>query len=178
MGFPHPTRDVPGDHPDLVAELELLAVDPVGLGAQLAAACRGADAPFGHVCATAWVLTPDGTHVLLVWHRTLGWATPGGHLQVGEASADGARRELAEETGLTGVDVSPVGSGPAVVHVTDHRSDRPHRHWNIGWLFVADPAAPLTSRHGATWWPVKHLPSPAAADLRPTLELLGALRPR
>lgn len=178
MGFPHPTRDVPGHHLDLVAELDRLAIDPDGLGAELAAACQGADAPAGHVCATAWIVTPDRAAVLLVRHRTLGWATPGGHLHVAERSADGARRELAEETGLVDADVSPVGAGPAIVHVTDHGGDRPHRHWNIGWLFVADPDVALTPDHGARWFPCGDLPSPTPADLRPTLELLRRLTPR
>lgn len=177
MGFPHPTRDVPGRHPDLVAELERLRADPDGLGARLAAACQGADAPPGHVCATAWVLSTERSSILLVRHRTLGWSTPGGHLHVGETSDHGARRELQEETGLRDGDLTPMLPGPAVVHVTDLGGPQPHRHWNIGWWFTADPDVPLTDDHGARWFACDAPPSPAPADLGPTLRLLRRLSP-
>lgn len=49
------------------------------------------------------------------------WFTPGGGLDPGEPPADGAVRELAEETGLH---VSPTALGPPVWHeVTDFQFD-------------------------------------------------------
>ncbi|MEU3452219.1 NUDIX hydrolase [Micromonospora sp. NPDC006766] len=56
-------------------------------------------------CADALVtLTdPDGRRWLLMVERSdgHGWALPGGHVDPGEDPFDAARRELAEETGLT-----------------------------------------------------------------------------
>ncbi len=55
--------------------------------------------------------------------------------------------------------------GSAFVHVTDRDGDRPHRHWNVAWLYVADMDAPLSPIEGARWWPVDALPD-GPADLR------------
>lgn len=158
MAFPHPTIDVPGEWPtiddelrrlqhrdELSNELErLLNGDPTG--------------HHGHVCATTWILSPDGTSTVLVRHKTLGWSTPGGHVERHESTEMGGRRELEEETGLTPFDVRLIGDGPALVHVTDTTNPTPHRHWNVAWLYTCDTDAPLSITEGAQWWSVDALP--------------------
>ncbi len=61
--------------------------------------------------ARAIVLDPDD-RVLLVRFvfpsGTTFWATPGGGVEARESTEDAVRRELAEETGLDGVEVGPV----------------------------------------------------------------------
>lgn len=61
----------------------------------------GADRPVRHLTASAFVMHPDGRHVVAHWHRKLGrWLQPGGHLEPGETPVAGCLRELAEEAGL------------------------------------------------------------------------------
>lgn len=138
MGRPHATVDVPGHHPALLSELISCAVDPDGYAADLARGIAGvsAEVPCGHICATAWILDPTGDHVLLVRHATLGWSSPGGHVELGETSCEAVWREVAEETGLGPPDLHMVLPGPLTVHVTD-TAEPDHRHWNIAHLFTA-----------------------------------------
>ncbi|MDA0370571.1 MAG: NUDIX domain-containing protein [Actinomycetota bacterium] len=174
MAFPHPTIDVPGQWPLIRDELDrlqhrdalsteltrLLGDDPSGVP--------------GHVCATTWILSPDGTSTVLVRHKSLGWSTPGGHVERHESTEDGGLRELEEETGLTRFDVRRVGPGPALVHVTDTTNPTPHRHWNVAWLYTCDTDAPLSITEGARWWPVDRLPD-GPLDLVSCLDVMRGL---
>jgi len=177
VGFPHPTIDVPGDWPDVRREVEGV-VRTDSFVAQLTSGLDSDETVVaGHVCATAWILSPETTHTLLVKHPVLGWSTPGGHVERHESTRDAGLRELEEETGLTRFDVRAVLDGPAFVHVTDRDGDRPHRHWNVAWLYVADMDAPLSPIEGARWWSVDALPD-GPADLSIYIPWLSPLIPR
>lgn len=176
MAFPHPTIDVPGTWPVVAEELRRLQHHD-DLSDQLVRLLNGwSDAHPGHVCATTWVLSPDGVFTILVRHKTLGWSTPGGHVERHESTEEAGRRELEEETGLTRFDVRPVGAGPALVHVTDTTNPTPHRHWNVGWLYTCDTDAPLSITEGARWWPVDALPD-GPPDLGRCLDVMQRLLP-
>lgn len=56
----------------------------------------------GHFTASAFVLSPDGTRLLLIFHRKLRmWLQPGGHIEPTDRDlVEAARREVTEETGL------------------------------------------------------------------------------
>jgi 8-oxo-dGTP pyrophosphatase MutT (NUDIX family) len=174
MGFPHPTADVPGVWPHL--ETEVAAVHlPNDLSRELGRALIGqATKSVGHICATTWIFSADAQYTILVRHKTLQWSTPGGHIEIGETSRQGGLRELEEETGLTQYDVRPVVDGPAFIHVTDLAGSTPHRHWNIGWLYIADMQAPLTSTEGARWYHCDDLPQ-GPMDLKNSVALLRPL---
>ncbi|MEY3092316.1 MAG: hypothetical protein RL413_2054 [Actinomycetota bacterium] len=184
MGFPHPTLDVPGDWPAVLAELDRLqAPDERSRDLRRLLATRDRPSPRpddvmpAHICATAWVLSPDGEHAIFVRHKTLGWSTPGGHVEIGENTHDAARRELEEETGLTRFDTRLIGNGPAVVHTTDTNNPRDHRHWNVGWLMTADMDAPLSPVEGARWFACDRLPD-GPPDIAATLPILRTLLAR
>lgn len=174
MGFPHPTIDIPGSWPEI--EGELLRLHFHGeYSAQLLLGLQGDQSIVaGHVCATTWIFSPDGEYTLLVKHKALNWSTPGGHVERHETSEVGGLRELEEETGLTKFDVRAITGGPTFVHITDRGGDRPHRHWNIGWLYIADMDAPLSKTEGARWFSCTDLPD-GPQDLASSIELLRPL---
>src|SRR5687768_14000019 len=61
--------------------------------------------PRAHLTGSAFVVSHDGLHVLLLHHRKLGrWLQPGGHADDGESSGETvALREAREETGVKGL---------------------------------------------------------------------------
>lgn len=174
MGFPHPTVDVPGDWPGIRHEVDRVSSPDDHSDALSRGLGSDGSVVTGHVCATAWILSPDGTHTLLVMHEVLGWSTPGGHVERHETTREAGLRELEEETGLTRFDVRRVLDRPAFVHVTDRAGDRPHRHWNVAWLFTCEMDAPLSPREGARWFPIDS-PPPGPPDLASDLTRLAAL---
>ncbi|ADB34328.1 NUDIX hydrolase [Kribbella flavida DSM 17836] len=62
-----------------------------------------------HVTASALVVDPSGSKVLLTLHRTVGaWLQLGGHCEAGDTTLAGAAlREATEESGLTGLTIEP-----------------------------------------------------------------------
>lgn len=176
MGFPHQTPDVPGHWPQL--RREVAAVQVSSAQSQLLLSALDTDQSNvpqpGHVCATTWVFSPDAAYILLVHHQVFTWSTPGGHIEPHETSQSGGLRELEEETGLTRFDVRAVFDHPAHVHISDVPNPRPHRHWNIAWLYTCDMDAPLSPIEGAQWFRVDQLPQ-GAPDLAETADLLGRL---
>jgi 8-oxo-dGTP pyrophosphatase MutT (NUDIX family) len=99
----------------------------------------------GHLTGSAWIVSPDRTRTLLTHHLKLDkWLQLGGH-----ADGDGdllavARREAREESGLT--QLRAVGS--EIFDLDRHwiparKNDPGHYHYDLRFLFEADPAEPL-----------------------------------
>ena len=178
MGFPAATIDVPRFDPDLATLVARARHDPCGDVARLVGLLEGRSGPpAGHLAATAWVLDRAARHVLLVRHRLLGWACPGGHLEPGESLIDAAHRELGEETGLDAVPAFAEPFTVRVVEFPDGPSGPAHLHWIVGIGFVGDPAQPLVPEPGAptAWFPVDALPTPRVPDLDDDLPALVRL---
>jgi 8-oxo-dGTP pyrophosphatase MutT (NUDIX family) len=113
-----------------------------------------------HITASAIVLTPDARRTCLVLHGRMGlWVQPGGHLEEGDLTVRAAAaREVAEETGLSGV-VLPV----PVVLSRHHAPCRPgivDWHLDIQLTLVTAPEAPTVSdeSHDVAWFDVDDLP--------------------
>lgn len=84
-----------------------------------------------------------GGEVLVIHHRRLGtWLPVGGELEAGETPLEAARRELVEESGLTGafhdLDGACDGVPPGYLGYEEHVAGAKGLHMNF--VFVADVA--------------------------------------
>ncbi len=105
----------------------------------------------GHFTASALILNPEKTRLLLVEHRKLGiWVQPGGHAD-GEVHLEkAARREVEEETGISEVKSSPEILDLDIHAIPARKDEGPHDHYDVRFLFTADPALPLKISHEST----------------------------
>lgn len=98
----------------------------------------------GHFTASAFVLAPDRTGLLLVHHSKLQrWLQPGGHLEATDPDpVAAARREVLEETGLHAITIDGSGLFDVDVHEIPARKDEPaHLHLDLRFAFVAAHSA-------------------------------------
>lgn len=139
---------------------------------QLRAALTASPAPFdkhsfapGHVTCSAFAVSPDREHVLLIHHAAFGlWIQPGGHVDPADASPEAAaRRELAEETALEDVRLLFGGLLDVDVHeVPDGIKGQPaHLHLDLRFAFLAatDQITAGSDAKAARWFPLDGLAS-------------------
>ncbi|MFV0558787.1 MAG: NUDIX hydrolase [Enterococcus sp.] len=105
--------------------------------------------PVAHVTASAWIVNPTRTKVLMAHHNLYhSWAWLGGHAD-GEADLKQvAIKEIKEEAGLTDVRLlADELFSLEILCVNGHlKNDHyvpSHLHLNVTYLFEADEAAPL-----------------------------------
>ncbi len=94
----------------------------------------------GHVTASAFVLSPARDALLLIHHRKLDiWVQPGGHVDPGDAGVvEAARREVAEEVGLSDVTLGGEPIFDIDIHPIPARGDAPrHEHFDVRCLLEA-----------------------------------------
>ncbi len=95
----------------------------------------------GHFTASAFVLSPDESQLLLIRHRKLQrWLQPGGHFEADDPSVDAAtRREVAEETGITALQPLDTGLFDVDVHlIPAHGGDLAHAHFDLRMAYRAE----------------------------------------
>ena len=117
----------------------------------LRALLYSATAPFsrshfdpGHVTASAFVVDPEGTRLLLHHHRRLDrWLQMGGHVDEGESVIDAALREAREESGLDALELATGAPFDIDIHaIPAGKGEPPHLHFDVRFIVrAADPAA-------------------------------------
>ena len=120
-----------------------------------------------HLTASAVVVDPGRTSVLLVHHRRTGlWLQPGGHVEDVDASlAAAALREAVEETGIA--DLELLSEQP--VHLEQHPAPcGAQSHLDVRFALLApEGAVPTVSGESldVAWWDVGALPEQRGVDL-------------
>lgn len=101
----------------------------------------------GHFTASAFVLSPDRSAFLLIFHGKLSrWLQPGGHVEPSDPDILGsARREVLEEVSLTDLALDEPGIFDLDVHtIPARKADLAHEHFDVRFLFRA-PALGFTA---------------------------------
>lgn len=93
----------------------------------------------GHFTASAFVLSPDRAHLLLIFHRKLMmWLQPGGHIEPTDRDlVEAARREVREETGLDDVSLESPLFDIDVHLIPAFGATPPHLHHDVRCVMVA-----------------------------------------
>ncbi len=94
----------------------------------------------GHFTASAFIVSPDRTQLLLIFHSKLKrWLQPGGHVEASDRTIiDAARREVAEEVGLVDVPLALDRIFDVDIHTIPARKDDPaHAHFDVRFVFAA-----------------------------------------
>ena len=105
--------------------------------------------PTAHLTASAWVVSPDRSQVLMAYHNLYAsWAWLGGHADGERDLLAVALKEVREESGLSAVrpvspDIFSIEILPVAGHEKKGRYLSSHLHLNITYLLEADPAEPL-----------------------------------
>jgi 8-oxo-dGTP pyrophosphatase MutT (NUDIX family) len=129
----------------------------------------------GHITASAWVVNPAGTHIVLVHHRKLDrWLQPGGHADGCPEVESVARAEVREETGLDDLSLVPPVPFDLDIHpIPTHGATPAHDHYDIRYAFRLQSSQPLVvsdESHQVKWAPIDNLeafdPDPSILRLR------------
>lgn len=122
---------------------------------------------FGHFTASSWVVNPERTKVLMIYHNIYqSWTWTGGHAD-GEADLlQTAIRELKEETGIEHVKVLKDGIYSLEIicvngHVKRGKYVSSHVHLNLTYLLEVSEEEMLTMKpdenQGAKWIPIEEI---------------------
>lgn len=105
-----------------------------------------------HVTASSWILNPQHTHVLMVYHNLYNsWSWTGGHADGDDNLLRVAMREAQEETSLASIRaLSNEIFSMEVLHVTGHIKHGnyvgSHLHLNVTYLLEADDAQSICNK--------------------------------
>ncbi|MCB9761914.1 MAG: NUDIX hydrolase [Alphaproteobacteria bacterium] len=116
----------------------------------------------GHFTASAFVLSPDRSALLLIHHKKLGrWLQPGGHVDPEDPDlCAAARREAAEETGQRDLPAAVPGIFDVDIHdIPPLKGEPAHQHFDVRFLFQATSRAVTQTDEvaGVRWVPLEQV---------------------
>lgn len=119
--------------------LEVAATDELTEFVQANKDCFERSMPCGHVTGSAWLVSEDGTSVLLTHHKKLDrWLQLGGHADGDSDMLNVALREAEEESGLSDIELARPGIFDIDIHSIPARKSEPeHFHYDVRFAFRA-----------------------------------------
>lgn len=113
----------------------------------------------GHITGSAWIVTPDGSEVLLTHHRKLDrWLQLGGHADGDPDVVAVALKEAQEESGLEEFELVGDGIFDLDIHPIPARKNEPeHLHYDVRYVFRATGHTDFTvseESHDLRWVPI------------------------
>lgn len=121
-----------------------------------------------HLTASSWVVSPDRSKVLLIYHNIYNsWAWMGGHADGDRDLLAVALRETREESGLAALqlltpEIFSLETLTVDGHIKRGAYVSSHLHLNVTYLLEADPELPLRVKpdenSGVRWFPVQEVP--------------------
>ena len=113
----------------------------------------------GHITGSAWIVTPDGSEVLLTHHRKLDrWLQLGGHADGDPDVVAVALKEAQEESGLEEFELVGNGIFDLDIHPIPARKNEPeHLHYDVRYIFRATGHTDFTvseESHDLRWVPI------------------------
>lgn len=132
-----------------------------------------------HFSASAWVVNPTRSRVLMVYHNIYrSWAWPGGHADGEDDLLAVAMREVREETGIGKLrpaqsDIYSLEILPVEAHVRRGAPVPAHLHLNLTYLLEAEEDQPLLVKpdenSGVRWF---ELSEAVAASCEPVMRVI------
>lgn len=125
------------------------------------------DNTVAHLTASAWVVSPDRSQVIMVYHNLYrSWAWMGGHADGDSDLLRVAKKEVMEECGLQELTVVSSDIFSLEILCVDGHEKKgnylsSHLHLNVTYLFEADPSQPLQIKpdenSGVAWVKVEDI---------------------
>jgi 8-oxo-dGTP pyrophosphatase MutT (NUDIX family) len=103
----------------------------------------------GHITASAWLLSSDGSRALLMHHAKLGrWFQLGGHSDGNPNTLEVAIQEAKEESGLTAISAVTSSIFDIDIHwIPQNPKEKAHFHYDVRFLLRAEGEEELKQNH-------------------------------
>ncbi|HSM80873.1 MAG TPA: NUDIX hydrolase [Nodosilinea sp.] len=123
--------------------------------------CWQRDNYVGHLTASAWVVNPAKSHVLLTHHRKFDcWLQLGGHVDEEDDSLlTAALREAREESGIQAIEPLQATIFDIGHHPINTAKEPPHVHYDIRYLLMARTMEFVVSEESndLAWFPLAEM---------------------